>query len=155
MLATMIAALVTVVGQTAEPFRIARGRMPEIAVGDGMRRFVSRAAEDVAGDMEKIFGVRPDIVPLKEPAENAIVLSKAGHGWENYSIESGPGNVLKITGSDDRGVLFGLYRSRQTAWGWIRSAGGADASRRRRRSGAGRGFPSGRAIRPSASAHGS
>ena len=41
---------------------------------------------------------------------SASVLTKCGEGWENYAIESAAGNVLKITGSDDRGVMFGLYR---------------------------------------------
>ncbi len=38
---------------------------------------------------------------------NAIVLAKGGSGWENYSVESTPGNILKITGSDDRGGAAG------------------------------------------------
>ncbi|MBQ6914487.1 MAG: glycosyl hydrolase 115 family protein [Kiritimatiellae bacterium] len=94
----------------AEPFRVSRQSMPAIVVRGTMRPFVMRAAEDVAADMEAIFGVRPEIASSAAPAENAIVLSKAGEGWENYTIESRPGNVLVITGSDDRGVMFGLYR---------------------------------------------
>ena len=79
-----------------------------------MRQFVAKAAEDVAGDIEKIFGTRPKVVVgaqnAPSPAENAIILSKSGSGWENYEIESMPRNILRITGSDDRGVMFGLYR---------------------------------------------
>ena len=92
------------------PFRIARSQMPELIIPDGLRPFVARAADDVAGDLEKIFGVRPRIVSTPTSGKNAIVLAKAGCGWENYAIESGPGNILAITGSDDRGVMFGLYR---------------------------------------------
>lgn len=92
------------------PFRIARSQMPELIIPDGLRPFVARAADDVAGDLEKIFGVRPRIVSTPTSGKNAIVLAKAGCGWENYAIESGPGNILAITGSNDRGVMFGLYR---------------------------------------------
>ena len=95
--------------QGAERFEVSRERMPRIAVVGEMRSFVSRAAADVAGDMEKIFGARPEVT-TGEASENAIVLVKAGGGWENYSVESTAGNVLRITGSDDRGVMFGLYR---------------------------------------------
>ena len=102
--------LVALACGAAEPFRIARDRMPRIVVGEGLRPFVARAAADVAGDLEKIFGVRPEIVSGAAPAANAIMLAKAGEGWETFSLESLPGNVLRITGSDDRGVMFGLYR---------------------------------------------
>ena len=106
----------------AEPFRIAKDAMPEIVIQEGMRPFVAKAVEDVAGDLEKIFGVRPKVATageygrvecVEESAGRprpAIVLAKGGSGWENYSLESVAGNVLKITGSDDRGVMFGLYR---------------------------------------------
>jgi hypothetical protein len=107
--ALLFAATVLVCG-AAEPFRISRDAMPRIVVGEGMRPFVSRAAADVAGDMAKAFGVRPQVVTGSVAAANAIVLAKGGDGWENYSIESEAGNVLRITGSDDRGVMFGLYR---------------------------------------------
>lgn len=95
--------------QAAEPFRIAREAMPQICVEPGLRPFVARAAEDLANDLEKIFGVRPKIGPETAQA-NAIVLSKSGEGWEKYELRSDPGNVLRITGSDDRGVMFGVYR---------------------------------------------
>ena len=95
----------------APMFRIGSDAPPAICVLDGMRPFVARAAADVAGDMERIFGIRPEIVSGATPEKNAIVLAKSdGAGWENYALESMPGNVLKITGSDDRGVMFGLYR---------------------------------------------
>ena len=91
-------------------FAISAPRLPTIAISLGLRPFVRRAAEDVAGDIGKIFGARPAIVEGDAPASNAIVLRKAGDGWENYAIESKLGNVLEITGSDDHGVMFGLYR---------------------------------------------
>ena len=91
-------------------FAISTPRLPTIAISPGLRPFVRRAAEDVAGDIGKIFGARLAIVEGAAPASNAIVLRKEGEGWENYAVESKPGNVLEITGSDDHGVMFGLYR---------------------------------------------
>lgn len=106
----VIVALFAAFAFAAPTFRIGQDELPGIYVSDGMRPFVMRAVQDVAGDMEKIFGARPEITTGAAPEQNAIVLAKAGEGWENYAIESMPGNVLKITGSDDRGVMFGLYR---------------------------------------------
>ena len=111
----------------AEPFRIAKDAMPEIVIQEGLSPFVAKAAEDVAGDLEKIFGVRAKIAVVNGQdaydTTNSIVLFKnqttqppnhqttqPSTGWENYALESVAGNVLKITGSDDRGVMFGLYR---------------------------------------------
>ena len=106
----VVVALCAAFAFAAPTFRIVQGELPKIYVSDGMRPFVMRAAQDVAGDMEKIFGVTPEVVTGDAPEQNAIVLAKTGEGWENYAIESMPGNVLKITGSDDRGVMFGLSR---------------------------------------------
>ena len=93
----------------AAVFTISAERMPKIVVEPGVRPFVTRAADDLAGDLEKIFGVRPSVT--SEPrAADAIVLAKGGAGYENYSLESREGNVLRITGSDDRGIMFGVYR---------------------------------------------
>lgn len=104
-------ACMSAMSYAAEPFRIAKDAMPEIVVEAGLRPFVTKAVEAVAGDMEKIFGARPKISTASSPSErNVIVLAKGGSGWENYAIESQEGNVLKITGSDDRGVMFGIYR---------------------------------------------
>lgn len=84
--------------------------IPAIVVPAGLRPFVARAAADVADDIRRIFGTRPQILPSAPPGGNAIVLAESGAGWENYAVESRPGNVLEITGSDSRGVMFGLYR---------------------------------------------
>ncbi len=91
-------------------FTISETCLPTIAISPGLKPYVRRAAEDVAGDIAKISGARPTIVEGAAPASNAIVLRKAGEGWENYAVESKPGNVLEISGSDDHGVMFGLYR---------------------------------------------
>ena len=66
----------------ATPFRIAVDAMPDICVRPGLRPFVSRAAVDLAGDLERIFGVRPAIVTNETTTGNSIVLEKTGAGWE-------------------------------------------------------------------------
>ena len=102
-----------VCASAAEPFRVSRQAMPAIVVCEAMRPFVMRAVEDVAGDMEAIFGVRPEVVSGAAPAKNAIVLSKAGDGWENYTIESLPGNVLK-TPTSSKGMCVPPFASALT-----------------------------------------
>ena len=95
-------------------YAISSDAIPDIVVPSGMRPFVVRAAEDVASDLQKIFGKKPKIVIGATDAalagRNTIVLEKSGEGWENYAVESMPSNVLRVVGSDDRGVMFGLYR---------------------------------------------
>ncbi len=100
----------TTASSNTSPFHIKRGQMPAIVLDRAMRPFVRRAAEDIANDLARIFGERPEIWTDAPPSRNAIVLAKAGEGWENYAIKSAPKNILRITGSDDRGVMFGLYR---------------------------------------------
>ena len=94
----------------AMPFRIASDAMPSICLQGGMRPFVTRAATDLADDLERIFGTRPQVVTNAGASANAIVLRKAGSGFERYSLASGPENTLVVSGSDDRGVMFGVYR---------------------------------------------
>ncbi len=95
----------------AASFSIAANDPPSIVVEPGLKPHVMRAARDLASDIGKIFGARPDVAESADvPGRNAIVLSKSGSGWENYSIEAGSENILRITGSDDRGVMFGVYR---------------------------------------------
>ena len=102
--------VVPLIAAAAEPFRIASDAMPSICLQGELRPFVTRAATDLAGDLEKIFGVRPQVVTNADASANAIVLRKAGSGFERYSLASGPKNTLVVSGSDDRGVIFGVYR---------------------------------------------
>ena len=80
----VIVALFAAFAFAAPTFRIGQGELPGIYVSEGMRPFVMRAAQDVAGDMEKIFGARPEIVTGAAPEQNAIVLAKAGEGYATY-----------------------------------------------------------------------
>ena len=104
------ACLAALVAKAGEPFRLDASKLPKILVAPGLRPFVWRAAQDLAGDFEKVFGRRPAVAEGSGVVENAIVLGKAGEGFERYALKSEQGNVLRITGSDDRGVMFGVYR---------------------------------------------
>ena len=55
-------------------FTISGTCLPTIAISPGLKPYVRRAAEDVAGDIAKIFGARPTIVEGAAPASNAIVM---------------------------------------------------------------------------------
>ncbi len=44
--------------RAAAPFRLAADEMPAICIEGGLRPFVSRAADDLASDLAKVFGVR-------------------------------------------------------------------------------------------------
>ena len=106
-----LALLSATMAGAADSFAIRADSIPDLILQDSFRPFVKKAAEDIAGDLERIFGKRPTIrVGAVRPVANAIVLARAGDGWENYVLETLPDNVLRITGSDDRGVMFGLYR---------------------------------------------
>lgn len=124
----------------AEPFEISCEAMPRILLESGLRPFVEKAATDVADDLERMFGTRPDVqvgLPSAE-IENAIVLTKQGDGFEMYGLRSESRNRLRITGSDDRGVMFGLYRfasdflNVDPFWWFARGADGSSPSHARR-----------------------
>src|ERR1044072_9073154 len=94
----------------------------EIVVGETENPAVKRAAECLAGDIEKITGKKPAIVPKPVSARRGIHLSTApGDGanakwnfsfhpgdWEGYQIKAVGGQVY-LTGSDFRGTAFAAY----------------------------------------------
>lgn len=92
-----------------ESFSVDVSAMPALCVPSGVRPFVCKAAEDLATDMEKVFGRRPEITDSAKD-RNAIVLGLDEGGFERYVLRSEAQNVLRITGSDDRGLMFGIYR---------------------------------------------
>ena len=106
----LVAAVLMASAHAAAPFRIALDAMPTICLRGDLKPFVMRAAEDLAGDLERVFGARPVIATNGEASADSIVLVKAGSGFERYALTSGPKNTLVISGSDDRGVMFGVYR---------------------------------------------
>jgi hypothetical protein len=68
---------------------------------------VKRAAEDLAGDMEKVFGRKPAIVA--EAQGTAIEIAEpTGGSAEGFSIAT-RGNRLLLKGADMRGTIFAIY----------------------------------------------
>ena len=87
---------------------------------------VQRAAQDLASDMQKVFGTAPKIVSTPENAGPvSIVLGDEGSGAaadhdsapEAFSITSsraGHGHaVIRLAGSDMRGTLYAIYQFSQ------------------------------------------
>jgi hypothetical protein len=92
---------------------------------------VHRAAEDLASDIEKVIGRRPNIqLAIKEPHETAIFIGEPSKladdirptgvtAPESFSISvhrgntEKPGNAVVLSGSDMRGTIFAVYQFSQ------------------------------------------
>ncbi len=85
------------------------------------RIYVSRASSealaaaiaDFRSDVHKITGSTPRLL-RKRPLENAVILEIAPEhfpqdAWENCIVRFEKHNILRIIGSDERGVIFGIY----------------------------------------------
>jgi hypothetical protein len=68
---------------------------------------VKKAAEDLAADMEKVFGKRPQIVA--QASGSAIeIAAPTGGAAESFSIAA-RGNHVLLSGADMRGTIFAIY----------------------------------------------
>jgi hypothetical protein len=74
---------------------------------------VKLAAEDLAGDFEKVLGKRPRIV-TSNPGSGAVVeiAAPGGGAEESFSIKAS-GNHVVLSGADMRGTLFAIYQFSQ------------------------------------------
>lgn len=101
-----------------------------ILVDSGQPGPVQRAAEDLASDMEKVFGQKPRIVSTAEDAGAVtIVLGHEATGApadhdaapEAFSITTGTATlgggrkaeVIRLAGSDMRGTIYAIYQFSQ------------------------------------------
>ena len=87
-------------------------------------------AELLADDIERVSGVRPQISTRRKSGGNVVIgtvkhnrLHRELQGtWERYAIDTKPGGDLYITGSDPRGMAYGvLHVSEQigvSPWYW-------------------------------------
>jgi hypothetical protein len=119
-----------------------RGRAATIVVGSGDLPGVRRVAGDLAADVERVTGVRPavsfDVVPPHGPV---VLVGTLGHSplvddlvaagkldvtgiagkWETSLSQVVDGRLV-LTGSDQRGVIYGVYEvSRRigvSPWYW-------------------------------------
>src|SRR4051812_26775949 len=68
---------------------------------------VKKAVEDLASDMEKVFGKRPQIVA--QANDSAIeIAAPTGGATESFSITV-RGNHVLLSGADMRGTIFAIY----------------------------------------------
>jgi hypothetical protein len=85
-------------------------RVAPIVVAAGEPEFVRLAAEDLASDVQKITGRKPEVLAGGAACAGACVCigTKAGGAWESYRVEAA-GDRLSIEGGDARGTMFGVY----------------------------------------------
>jgi hypothetical protein len=88
------------------------GAMPSILVSAAEPSCVQQAVRFLAGDIEKLTGVMPNVVG-EPPGDGPLVqVATAALGtdprWEAYSVTVGGGRIV-IRGSNPRGTAFGVY----------------------------------------------
>jgi len=98
-------------GVAACGFELASERhVAPIVVTADEPEYVRLAAEDLASDVQRITGRRPDVVSGSAPSSGKCVFigTRAGGPWESYRVEEREGR-LYIEGGDARGTMFGIY----------------------------------------------
>ncbi|MCR6482558.1 glycosyl hydrolase 115 family protein [Amycolatopsis sp. OK19-0408] len=121
---------------------VSRGKAATIVVSSGDRPGVRRVVGDLAADVERVTGVRPTVSFDAVPAHGPVVLvGTLGHSplvdslvaagrldvrdvagkWETSLSQVVDGRLV-LTGSDQRGVIYGVYEiSRRigvSPWYW-------------------------------------
>ena len=109
---TMWAAMLCAGVARAEVFAfVTAERVAPIVVAAGEPAYVRLAAEDLASDVLKITGRKPEVSVGGELPQGACVTlgTKPGGGpWESYRVEAKDGRLV-IEGGDARGTMFGVY----------------------------------------------
>lgn len=130
---------VSLVSESAEPGSVALihdGRAATIFVDKDDWAGVLRAASDLQADVERVSGVKPELVTGRRPSGAVVVIAgtlgksalidalvRSGKikvdsisgKWESFAIATvdrpmpGVGRALVIAGSDKRGTIYGLY----------------------------------------------
>ncbi len=104
---------------------VVANRATPLIVSPDAPEVVRIAARDFAADVERVTGVRPEILAVAPDAalpRVEIALSSALSGrWEAFQL-SADAQILRVTGSDRRALAFGLYElSRRigvSPWYW-------------------------------------
>lgn len=106
----LFAAVVLSLPALAAPFSLVKGkRVGRIVLAPDEPAFVELAARDLAGDVERITGRRPEVLRAQKPGKGDVFLQTRPDGrWEAYEgvVERG---VLRLSGSDARGTMFAVY----------------------------------------------
>lgn len=103
---------------------VAAGRAAPLVLPADAPEVVRIAARDFAGDVERVTGLRPEILNTSPPSgpriHVSISASLAGR-WEAFQL-SATTDILTVSGSDRRGLAYGLYElSRRigvSPWNW-------------------------------------
>lgn len=99
-----------VLGQKAKPFVLINAKQQaEIIIAKTEPACVQLAVVDLVSDIQKISGKTLNI--SQQPAgqsSKVFIRTQASKIWESYQIKTQDGN-LYITGSDERGTMFGIY----------------------------------------------
>lgn len=104
---------------------VAGGVAAAIVLPPNAPEVVKIAARDLAADVERVTGVRPDVLeeaPKSDRPRVEVTFPPGLEGkWEAFQISATP-SVLTIAGSDKRALAFGLYEiSRRigvSPWQW-------------------------------------
>ena len=94
-----------------EPFTLVEGRSKaRIVIAKGEPEFVALAAKDLASDIQNISGVKLEIVQGEKAKKGDVLIQTNSDNsrWESYDVGVSNG-ILKISGSDARGTMFGIY----------------------------------------------
>lgn len=110
-------------GDAAFPM-VADGRAAPICIPTQAAEVVRIAARDLAADVERITGLRPEIretLPERGPSIRVSLSLHAVDHWETFRL-SATADTLTIQGSDKRGLAFGIYdlsrRIGVSPWHW-------------------------------------
>ncbi len=97
-------------GQKAKPFVLINAKQQaEIIIAKTEPSCVQLAVADLVSDIQKISGKTLNI--SQQPAglsSKVFIRTEKSQIWESYQIKTQDGN-LYITGSDERGTMFGIY----------------------------------------------
>lgn len=84
-------------------------RKARIVVNESESECIWLAAVDLTNDVKKITGRALDLVRQAKAQEGDVYISTERNGsWESYTVRENAG-VLRISGADERGTMFGVY----------------------------------------------
>lgn len=137
LLSTLLIVPVELMANLSGAFRLAPGgEAVPLVISAEEAASVTRAAKDLAADIESVTGARPTMLEdWPEGKQSLIVAGQVGSGgavdrliaagafhgdelrgeWESFVIEVvdgkavGTGRILVVAGSDPRGTIYGLY----------------------------------------------
>lgn len=79
---------------------------------------IRKAADDLANDLQKVFGVRPAVItdPAAAGADTIEIAAPSGGAPESFGIGTRAGHVV-LTGADMRGTIYAIYQFSQSVLG--------------------------------------